>query len=126
MALHDFHLRKEVTIGNQTMTGRNNDMLLGELIADSKSSKAQRTLLFDKLDQTNKMIVDLTGVVQSSIVANESRLATAEKTIQKNSDDIGSLKVWKNRAMIGIAAIGGVGGITGAVVTGITTKLGLK
>jgi hypothetical protein len=101
-------------------------MLLGELIADSKAGKAQRTLLFDKLDQTNKMIVDLTGVVQSSIVANESRLATAEKTIQKNSDDIGSLKVWKNRAMIGIAAIGGVGGITGAVITGITSKLGLK
>jgi hypothetical protein len=108
------------------MTDRNNDILLGELIADSKSSKAQRALLFDKLDQTNKMIVDLTGVVQSSIVANESRLTTAEKTIMENSKDIGSLKVWKNRAMIGIAAIGGVGGITGAVITGITTKLGLN
>jgi len=108
------------------MTDRNNDMLLGELIADSKSGKAQRTLLFNKLDQTNKMIADLTGVVQSSIVANESRLTTAEKTIMENSKDIGSLKVWKNRAMIGIAAIGGVGGITGAVITGITAKLGLK
>jgi hypothetical protein len=72
------------------------------------------------------MIAELTVVVQSSIMSNESRLATAEKTIQKNSEDIGSLKVWKNRAMIGIAAIGGVGGITGAVVTGITAKLGLN
>jgi hypothetical protein len=64
------------------MTDRNNDMLLGELIADSKSGKAQRTLLFNKLDQNNKMIAELTVVVQSSIMSNESRLATAEKTMK--------------------------------------------
>lgn len=105
---------------------RNNDMLIGELIADSKSSKNQLALLFDKADQTNKMIADLTNTVQTSIVDGRGRLDHVEGTVEKHGQDIGSLKKFKNRALIGIAAIGGTGGIAGAVVTGLAAKLGIK
>ena len=110
------------------MTGeqRNNDMLLGELIAESKAGKSQRKLLFSETADIKAMIADLTVVVQSSIVADQARLLAVEEDVASHGKAISGLLKVKQRMYIAIASIGGVGGITGALTTNVAKKLGLN
>lgn len=108
---------------------RNNDMLIGQLIAESEAGKKQRELLFEHTSDIKAMIGDLTVVVQTGITAGESKLEEAETKIAGHSASIGKLKKFNNRALLGMASIGGATGITG-YVTGIgdaiMTKIGVK
>lgn len=105
---------------------RNNDILLGELIADAKSGKDQRKLLFAETADIKEMISDLTVVVTNSITSGEARLTAAETKIEKQGSAIANLNKVKQRMYIAIASIGGVGGITGALTTNLAKKLGLN
>ena len=93
---------------------RNNDILLGELIAEAKASKAQRTLLFEKLDGMSTTLLGLNATIPPLV-----------ERVNDNSVSINALNKFKQRIYIGIAAVAGTGGITGAVATGLMNKLGL-
>lgn len=105
---------------------RSNDMIIGELLAEAKSSRTQRALIFDKMDENNKVMNNLTVLVQTSITSSNDRLTEVEKDVASQGTSIGELKKFKQRLLIGIAAVGGTGGIIGGVTSGILSKLGVS
>ena len=94
---------------------RNNDILLGELIAEAKSSKDQRSLLFEKLDDMSVVLLGLNATIPPLV-----------ERVNDNSESIGTLNKFKQRIYIGIAAIGGTGGVVGSLTTNIFKKIGLS
>ena len=98
---------------------------IGELKAEATSSKNQRAALFDQVGDVKKMLADLTVVIQTNITKDDIKISEIEKDIKSHGSSIGELKKFKQRMLIGIAAIGGTGGIVGALTTGLANKLGL-
>ena len=98
---------------------------IGELKAEATSSKNQRAALFDQVGDIKQMVADLTVVIQTNITKDDIKIAEMEKDIKSHGSSIGELKKFKQRMLIGIAAIGGTGGIVGALTTGLANKLGL-
>ena len=98
---------------------------IGELKAESTSSKNQRAALFEQVGEIKKMVADLTVVIQTNITKDDIKIAEIEKDIKSHGSSIGELKKFKQRMLVGIAAIGGTGGIVGALTTNLANKLGL-
>ena len=98
---------------------------IGELKAEATSSKNQRAALFDQVGDIKQMVADLTVVIQTNITKDDIKIAEMEKDIKSHGSSIGELKKFKQRMLIGIAAIGGTGGVVGALTTGLANKLGL-
>ena len=98
---------------------------IGELKAEATSSKNQRAALFDQVGDVKKMLADLTVVIQTNITKDDIKIAEMEKDIKSHGSSIGELKKFKQRMLIGIAAIGGTGGIIGGLTSGLANKLGL-
>lgn len=98
---------------------------IGELKAEATASKNQRAALFDQVGDIKKMVADLTVVIQTNITKDDIKIAEIEKDVKSHGSAIGDLKKFKQRMLIGIAAIGGTGGIVGALTTGLANKLGL-
>ena len=99
---------------------------IGELKAEAKSSQSQRAALFDQVGDIKSMIGDLTVVIQTNITKDELRITEIEKDIKSHGSSIGELKKFKQRMLLGIAAIGGTGGIIGGLTSGLLNKLGLS
>lgn len=99
---------------------------LGELTAEGKASRNQRADLFTEVGDIKTMIADLTVVVQTSITKGDARLTEVEEDLVSQGKAIGELKKFKQRMLIGIAAIGGTGGIIGGLTTGLLKKLGMS
>ena len=100
---------------------------IGELKAESTSSKNQRAALFQQVGEIKQMVADLTVVIQTNIAKDDLKISEIEKDIKSHGSSIGELKKFKQRMLIGIAAIaiGGTGGIVGALTTNLANKLGL-
>ena len=98
---------------------------IGELKAESTSSKNQRAALFEQVSEIKQMVADLTVVIQTNITKDDIKISEIEKDIKNHGSSIGELKKFKQRMLIGIAAIGGTGGIVGALTTNLANKLGL-
>ena len=98
---------------------------IGELKAEATSSKNQRAALFDQVGDIKVMLADLTVVIQTNITKDDIKIAEIEKDIKSHGSSIGELKKFKQRMLIGIAAIGGTGGIIGGLTSGLANKLGL-
>ena len=98
---------------------------IGELKAESTSSKNQRAALFQQVGEIKQMVADLTVVIQTNIAKDDIKIFEIEKDIKSHGSSIGELKKFKQRMLVGIAAIGGTGGIVGALTTNLANKLGL-
>ena len=98
---------------------------IGELKAEANASRNQRSELFSEVGDIKEMIGDLTVIVKTSITADEGRLTRVEEDVKSHGKSLAVLTTFKNRMLIGIAAIGGTGGIVGAITTGIASKIGL-
>ena len=97
-------------------------LAIGELRSEAKSSNDQRSELFKQVGDLKESVSDIKQMltthntrVMSMLEANTEKLATVE-------DDVKTLKAFRMRVLIGLAAIGGLGGIGGA----IAAKLGFK
>ena len=99
---------------------------IGELKAESTSSKNQRAALFEQVGEIKQMVADLTVVIQTNITKDDIKISEIEKDVKSHGSAIGDLKKFKQRMLIGIAAIGGTGGIVGALTTNLANKLGLN
>ena len=71
------------------------------------------------------MVADLTVVIQTNITKDDIKITEIEKDVKSHGSAIGDLKKFKQRMLIGIAAIGGTGGIIGGLTSGLANKLGL-
>ena len=98
---------------------------IGELKAESTSSKNQRAALFQQVGEIKQMVADLTVVIQTNIAKDDLKISEIEKDIKSHGSSIGELKKFKQRMLVGIAAIGGTGGIIGGLTSGLANKLGL-
>jgi hypothetical protein len=97
-------------------------LAIGELRAEAKASNVQRVELFKQVGDIKGDISD----IKQMLLAHNTRVtsmleANAEKLVDVE-DDVKTLKAFRFRVLVGLAAIGGLGGISGA----IAAKLGLK
>ena len=95
---------------------------IGELKAEAIDSQNQRRALFDKVDDIGDKIAELKTIVQTSITAHAATLDVHGEKLTRHHEDIRNLKKFRRNIYLGIATVGGTGGITGAILT----KLGLK
>jgi len=98
---------------------------IGELKAEAASSKNQRAALFLQVADIKTMVADLTVVIQTNITKDDIKIEEIEKDVKSHGASIGELKKFKQRMLIGIAAIGGTGGIIGGLTSGLLNKLGI-
>lgn len=105
---------------------RNQDIILGQLIAESKSSQNQRAELFKKMDKTADEISTLTRVIEKSIACSEKRLEAQGKILEDHADSIKILGKFKGRCMAAFYSLSGTSGVgVASYFSGIFKKLGI-
>ena len=90
-------------------------LAIGELRAEAKASNVQRVELFKQVGDIKGDISD----IKQMLLAHNTRVtsmleANAEKLVDVE-DDVKTLKAFRFRVLVGLAAIGGLGGISGAI-----------
>ena len=94
---------------------------IGKLTAQAEASTNQRKALFNKVDGIEESVANLTVVVEKSIVNTNDMLKVHADKLSGHGKSIVGLTKFRNRMYIGMAGIGGTGGI----VTYIKTKFGM-
>jgi hypothetical protein len=94
---------------------------IGKLTAEAAAGTNQRAELFKKVNDIEASIFNLTTIVERGIVSTQDALKGHSDKLENHGASLVVLHKFKNRMYIGMAGIGGTGGL----VALIKTKLGL-
>lgn len=83
---------------------------IGALKADAKTAQNQRATLFEKVDELGRAINSHNSQVNDKL----NEILSMKGQVERHETDIAGLKSFKNRTLIGLAAIFGGGGVVGA------------